>query len=462
MKRFRLFSIAALLTSGLLLTAQSVRADAIDDALGQVNGAKKILKHLQKQGYRNVGVLRFQVQRADGKPNFHAGHLNDVMATRLENALIIVQPLDEAKLIGITRGATTVAAERIKGSNYTTKEGRASLFAEKYPLAWGKKSVKVDAFVTGIVQVSPDYKTTRIVIQAFDSKNPSEVKEITTLEPNTDRAALRDMGESFVISKRSMFLFASKGVIPDSEVDNTVPDLVAKPGDNIEKIKEYLDIEIVMGDGLEGAKILNPVPMNIVADGAGHAKIDGLIPGKNLVIKMKAKTQLGVLLRVNGVNTINEERYEKNSPYEYSWWILEANKEYLVRGFAKRTEDGKATLKQFKVTPPEAVPPSDLGEDVARWGKIEFEIFADVPALGLEPKVKIAKQSTDFLRKDLPPTNSFQEAKDLIAMARSEVIDPRGRLFITGDTEKTINLESTEFNGTNVGRLEVRYYYPGK
>lgn len=461
MKANRLFLASAMVCGVFAALPCPARADAIDDELAKVTGARKILKHLRDQGYRNVGVLRFSVQKGDAKPSFHAGYLNDLMATRLENALIVVQPLDEAKLVGITRGATRVAVKEDPKSSYLSEAGRAKLFSQEYPLAWGVKSVKVDAFVTGKIQFSKDMKTTHVVIETFSAKDPANVVKIAELTPSTDRATLRDIGASFVVTKRSMFLFAAKGLIPEATVDGEVPSIVAAAGDNLEKIKDYLEIEILTDWKIAGPKVVGTT-LPIESDGAGNGKIDGPAPGKTIAIRMKAKAQIGVLLRVNGLNTLNEERYEKSSPYEYSWWVLEPGRDYYVRGFAKKDAKGKATLRDFVVKTPEEATPTEMGEDVARWGKIEFEIFADMPALGLEPRVKLVKEKTDFLRREHPPVDTFEKAKELISMARSETVSTERNLILPGLEAKDITLESTEFNGTNVARLEIRYYYPGK
>src|SRR3982751_777973 len=122
----------ALVLAAPLLAPAPARADAIDDALRKITGAKEIPRDLQKHGYRTVGILRSQVQKGDAKPSFHVGYLNDLMATRLENALILVQPDEESKLLGVTHGASEIAAKADPKASYLTPEGRAQLFARKY------------------------------------------------------------------------------------------------------------------------------------------------------------------------------------------------------------------------------------------------------------------------------------------------------------------------------------------
>jgi len=83
------------------------RADNLDRAL--LRHAPAIMEDLRANGYTNVGVLKFRVQKGTAAPSMHAGFLNTSLATRLENALILAQ--DKAQPIGITRGASEAAAE---------------------------------------------------------------------------------------------------------------------------------------------------------------------------------------------------------------------------------------------------------------------------------------------------------------------------------------------------------------
>src|SRR5262245_57513395 len=88
----------------------TARADNIDNELRTKAGL--IMKDLQARGYQNVGVLKFLVKRGNTPPTFTAGKLNYLMATRLENALIMVDK--DSAPIGITRGASAVAAAKEK------------------------------------------------------------------------------------------------------------------------------------------------------------------------------------------------------------------------------------------------------------------------------------------------------------------------------------------------------------
>src|SRR5579884_631338 len=118
--------------------------------------AKQAIKHCSDKGYKNIGVLKFQITK-DGKTlSDNVGTLNVFLARRLEVALVLSD--NPRNPIGIIDNATAVA-HRTKGANHLSKEGRLKLFAVSYPLAWGKAEVRPDAFITGIAEISKDLKT---------------------------------------------------------------------------------------------------------------------------------------------------------------------------------------------------------------------------------------------------------------------------------------------------------------
>src|SRR5437868_13775516 len=140
----------------LLVGVSPARADNIDNELR--SKALLIMKDLEARGYKNVGILKFQVKQGNSPPTLTAGKLNYVMATRLENALVMADKTDAP--IGLTRGASAEAAAKDKSATYLTLEGRRNLFKVHYPLAWGSQSVEVDCFLTGNVEIAPDMKKT--------------------------------------------------------------------------------------------------------------------------------------------------------------------------------------------------------------------------------------------------------------------------------------------------------------
>jgi hypothetical protein len=134
-----------------------------------IAAAKQVIKHCEDKGCKNIGVLKFRVTK-DGKTfRDDVGTLNVFLARRLEVALVLAQqnPREHPGPIGIIDNATAVA-HRTMGANHLSKDGRLRLFEPSYPLAWGETEVKPDAFVTGVAEVSKDWKTLTIQLLVFD------------------------------------------------------------------------------------------------------------------------------------------------------------------------------------------------------------------------------------------------------------------------------------------------------
>src|SRR5207302_9519376 len=96
------------------------RADNIDNDLR--TKALLIMKDLEAHAYKNVGILKVQFKQGNSPLTLTAGKLNYVMATRLENALVMADKADAP--IGLTRGASAEAAAKDKSATYLSREGR--------------------------------------------------------------------------------------------------------------------------------------------------------------------------------------------------------------------------------------------------------------------------------------------------------------------------------------------------
>src|SRR5262245_15185166 len=78
---------AALLLAACTVFAPAARGDVVDEQL--FKHSEKILKQLDKAGCKNVGVLKFKVQVGEAPESYFAGRLNTLMATRLENVMVL-------------------------------------------------------------------------------------------------------------------------------------------------------------------------------------------------------------------------------------------------------------------------------------------------------------------------------------------------------------------------------------
>src|SRR2546430_764457 len=71
-----------------------------------------------------------------------------------------------------------------------------------YPLAWGDRKVKADAFLTGVVKVPADMGRVTVVIEAFAAAAPATTDTVAEFSADADRGTLRDLGRGFALSPR--------------------------------------------------------------------------------------------------------------------------------------------------------------------------------------------------------------------------------------------------------------------
>lgn len=353
--------LAVVLCLPWLASPEFVRADNLDKEL--MTQAAAIFKVLQARKCQNVGVLKFMVKVGKGEPSFNAGALNHNLAARLENALILANDADHP--LGIIRDATSVALGQAPKATYGTAAGREALFKVNYPLAWGKEKVSADAFLTGMVELSPDMQTTTVNI-AYFNRNAAKLEELTKFSVKTDRNILADSGQSFALAKRCL---QKRGAIEELEAEAAKAAAALQNGE-----------KPTSADGPQEPTTL--FSLAVYADGkhieskrdpANHNrhKLQGnLASGQQIELRVKNQLdeKLGVVLKVNGLSTINKEEYDMN---QCTRWILEPKGEYAVRGFYMDDGSGGTNLEQFRVT--------EDGDFGPRAGFIDLAFFRNGP-----------------------------------------------------------------------------------
>jgi len=110
-------SITLWLVGVALLAAAPVRADQLD--LVSKTAASKLAEQFKNAGYKNVGVLKFEVQTGGPHEEYmNVGRMNELTATRLENSLTRLMAespkfdpaiVSGVQLIGVSRGASVQA-----------------------------------------------------------------------------------------------------------------------------------------------------------------------------------------------------------------------------------------------------------------------------------------------------------------------------------------------------------------
>jgi hypothetical protein len=360
------------------LAVPPARGDDLDHAL--CKQAPAVIRFLREHGYRNAGVLKFQVRKGDGRPTDSAGLLNLNLARRLEVALILANPVEEKDPLGILRDASSVAAG-ISGANHLTEAGRQKLFAARYPLAWGNSSVEPDVFVTGVVTLQADRKRLEVQLRAVSKADPP-TRDILKFTAASDARSLAESGESFLL----------RGGADDGQVV-LVPEKAArvKAGQDEHPLQDEsapIQLEIRYND--------RPIR---VAVRDGQAEVPEPRAGQKVSFVLKRgpkanpKKTYGVVVKVNGENVLFRQR---QPDIDCKKWIFEPG-------------DGPTTIRGFQSTTKEARPFVVSAREESKAN--EFDYGADVGTITLT--VFPEQQG-----RDGPALDLSEEGEDLPAIAR--------------------------------------------
>jgi hypothetical protein len=445
-----------------------VQADQLDLRLHE--SMPRVIEQLQKK-YKNVGILRFRVQDKNKDPQFDPP-LCGRLAERVETLLIVHNDPDEAKALGIIHQASMAAARKGIGAWFTQKDERRKLFAERYPLAWGNTLVAADAFVTGKVVLSKDRKKTTVTLECFDKDDPTKMYELSATTIDTDRFILRDLGYSFALSKQSKTALAGGSTLQDE--DRHFVEIVERTQSAETRPEEKSQPGNIGGIAVQ--VLVNDKPISIRP---GSTRGDGIAwqldcpPAKSeVMIRLRNTTDrtLGVVLRLNGINTIHEQNAD---PEEAAKWVIPARRSYLIKGFyparggsKKEKESNGASVKPFTVLVAEDARKIaiELGD---KAGLIEIDVFEEGPPKkevllispkGLPPsKEKEARSSYLGLRSALIKSSKLKTTtvvvkNDAGVVTKKSIIVPDTDAIDAGQ-----DLETTEFRHPRlVSRLSIK------
>ena len=356
--------------------------------------APQIIKHFQQRNCRNVGVLKFRIKKGNDPVSDSVGTLNSFLADRLEVALVLANDNDTSTQLGIIRNASAVAAS-IAGADHTSAQGREKLLSGRYPLAWGdsEQRIEADAFVTGIVQVSPDLRDMTIGILAFDRTEDALNRIVPVFEAAVDTDTLAELGESFML----------RGAFDSGRIE------LAKSEKAEAAVKEAVKEAVKTKTGAKSHPLQDssaPVRLGVFYDDRevsldfqnGEAQIPEPREGQKIHLVLsrtpKAEGRLAVVLKVNGENTLFRER---KRDIDCRKWILEPGAPPItVRGYQKSDNEVEAfRILSDADSQSRAI---DYGTDV---GMITIVVFKE-------------KESGDELPEGLPDDT----AEDLLALTR--------------------------------------------
>jgi hypothetical protein len=344
---FRKHSLFVFSLLGLFLGTNLGAAGTLDQELQE--HTPQIFAYLKKENASCVGVLKFLVRVGDGKLSDNIGPINNDLANRLEVALVLGLSPKKDSLRLITRASDSVVASGNRRATYRTAQGRREFFpprinARLYQPAWGMEPVNPDGFLTGEAYLEANLKTLHVTIQYFGRDDLEKLATVCTFTAQVDQSVLGASGVSYV-KTRGVRELEDDGRFNGPAV--AVPPPEARLTGKAEQQKAYRT-------GVDKV----PVHLEVLYDGK-PAKLTGdQLPeptdSTRIVFQLTnedRKNTYGVVLKVNGENTIYKE---KEDPRFCHKWILEPGKTIHITGFQLREEPGLIDKdERFKVLPPE-------------------------------------------------------------------------------------------------------------
>jgi hypothetical protein len=351
--RTRLLRPWLITAAAVVLYAAPARADQLDERL--LADLPQVFNYLKEHKYQTVGIVKFSVTKGSHAPSMNAGALNTKLALKLEHLLIAAN--DPAHPLTVLHDVTSEAA-RSRGLGLSSAKGRRGLLEHAYPLAWGDETRRPDVLLTGDLQLSADLKSAAVVVKALDPKRPDHLDEVHRISGlHVDRDMLAGVGQSFLLSRGKL---RSARDLDDAASEDAKDH--AKKGDSpADSPDDPVALEIRYGDQVVTLED-DPATPGDVKEHRKTAK-EQATQGKPVQFKLTNKTQdkVGVVLAINGKNTLFQEDLAEKKPGECSKWILGAGETYTIDGFYT-SQDGKNVLP-FKVLSDEESAKAELAPE---------------------------------------------------------------------------------------------------
>jgi hypothetical protein len=424
-----------------VVVPQSAHSETLDQEL--LHQAPRVLRYLNERGWRNVGVLKFRVQKGNERISDRVGPLNLNLATRLEIALVLAD--DVRKPVNIIRDASAVAT-KIPGANHLNQSGREALFRGRYPLAWGDQQVEADAFLTGVAILSPDLRQVKVEILGFGRNSP-KMENIAEFTASTDPPVLVDVGESFM----------TRGAFEEGRVE-IVPETVVKTA---AKVKQSVEPHPLLDPsapvGLEVFYDNRSVPLEI-REGKAWVQEPQEVQKLLFVLRKRDKTlaRYGVVLTVNGQNTLYKERVP---PIACTKWILSEDYPAItVRGFQTREK----TAEAFRILSAQESEANmmNYGADV---GTISLVVFRELKSLRTSPSLldEDAEDLAAVSRSRLPEKQPLNLAALKYQLRSGSGSNATRGLIVEGNKiDAAVRILTFTPDPTPVMAATITYYHP--
>lgn len=429
----------------------AAQADNID--LKLYSETAKIIEQLQKNGFKSVGVLHFRCQKGVGKESFTLGPICSSMATRLERALVLHDPVD--KPILIAKDVTGAALARKIGGWQKNPAERAKLFGIPYAPMWGTAPVKPDALISGVVRVSKDLAITTVIVEAFSAKSPEKTIKLHEFSVGTDRGILHEIGQSYEISAST--LAGKRSADRDRLAVQSA-------------FKRDTEAPAEAGTGAAGVTLeilYDGQPQEIKGDpnSSGERRVDPPQPGVKIAFRVRNDGSrapvMGAALSVNGRSFWRQETGDISHG---QIWIFESTKGPTeFKGFYM--DEAGQNLIPFKVlTAQESeTRAAEFGDKV---GLIQMDVF-EPRAMEAEEDMKISLARSLTRSGKSAKIESLEDAKRAVLTSDRKLFrtarnSPSQRNLIVGEDENLvpggdIAIQSMP-NPVRVGGITIRYY----
>ena len=480
------------------VSAPSGEADSLPRQLQQ--HVPRILEYLQDRGHTTVGVLKFRVQKHGERASDRVGPLNSLIADRLEVGLILANPFDEARQLQIIRDASAQARQRGDVSHLDAA-GRAAFFESPYSLAWGQQQRQADAFLTGVVQVHEDGARCTVGILAFDRTGGPLERCCPVFDADLDSTTLGELGESYLL--RGAFDSGATNLTQpktqsgksrnQTQAARTPADIHATSKNRQQQttVAKVAKVANVAGNAVSAAHAVRtqmaafplldpkaPVKLEVRYDGQvvpfemrhGKAFLPEPEQGQQVELTIvrgpSATGVLGVVLRVNGENTLGRQTL---SDIECRKWLLTTDHtRTAVRGY----QVGDNERESFCVLSESES--RRRAVDYGRYlGQIQLTVFREASAAGKSahhrqqppptPAPLSDEQEEDLaaMLRGVQPTESPANLSVLKGLLRNPTVQTRGGLLVPGArTVSKIRTLAFEPDPTPVMSATVTYYTP--
>jgi hypothetical protein len=354
------------------------------------------------------------------------------------------------KPIGIVDNATAVA-HRTRGANHLSRDGRRRLFDARYLLAWGNQEVSPDAFVTGIAQVSPDLKTLEIGLLTIDRKAGE-------LQPILKDFAVLNLPEYLVELGES---FNTRGLF-DREPSGRTGEKEAKTVQTAARVRER-ETRHPAEDPQAPVKLEvrydgQPVPVEVRQ---GQAFVREPREGQKVELVLKhedSRVRYGVVLKVNGENTIEKQRLPDPSCRR---WILDpGDRPITVKGYQINDRE----IEKFRVLSAPASKEREMsyGADV---GTITLTVFRERQGKPRPPDPSDETREAEVVAKGTLQTNPEPGEPDRpssFASLKARMLADSNRGLIGEGQRQAGAVQTVKFDADPlpVMALTVTYYRP--